>query len=605
MGAFLLCEMVIVFVINQISDSKKITLLNAANKVVTTQFNTVYNSFETLASTVFKGYINKPEIINAFANKKREVLYNLLKEDYTYLSSINFKQIHFHLPNNDSFLRMHKPERFGDDLTDIRYSVEYVNKYHKPIMGLEMGRVVPGFRYVYPLFNTKKEYLGSVETSFSVKAFAHKVEEVFDVHTHFLINKEVYDRKIFEEYKDYYSKSIESEAYILLVREAIRKIKQEEQQIYKVFQNDLKQTINEKMRMNKEFSLEIELGQTSEGHKHKIATFLPLFNIQNQKIAYFVVYQNSDELAHLQEESYYSYGLFTLINILIFILIYKEVNFRENLLMRIKESTQKLRQKRAELEELNNSLEVRIKKEVQKSREHELQLFEVEKMAQMGEMIGNIAHQWRQPLSAIASSSSAIKLHYELEVLNKEGLYNYLDGITRSTQYLSETIDTFRNFVKDDRSVQEASIQEVLEQGLSIVNDSLKSNNIKLHKKYTVEPIRIKTIPKELIQVFINVINNARDIILERKIKNPQIILNVENINETVVISIEDNAGGVPQEILPKVFDLYFTTKHQSRGTGIGLHMSRKIVHDHLKGKMYVHNSSLGARFVMELPLEI
>lgn len=150
--------MVIVFVINQISDSKKITLLNAANRVVTTQFNTVYNSFETLANTVFKGYINKPKIIEAFANKEREVLYNLLKEDYEYLSAINFKQIHFHLPNNDSFLRMHKPEYFGDDLTDIRYSVKYVNQYHKPIMGLEMGRVVPGFRYVYPLFDEKRVF---------------------------------------------------------------------------------------------------------------------------------------------------------------------------------------------------------------------------------------------------------------------------------------------------------------------------------------------------------------------------------------------------------------------------------------------------------------
>lgn len=597
--------MAIVFLINQNSDSKKITLLNAANKVVTTQFNTVYNSFETLANTVFRGYVNKPDVINAFAKREREMLYNLLKEDYDYLSTINFKQIHFHLPNNDSFLRMHKPKRFGDNLAGIRYSVEYVNQYHKPIMGLEMGRVVPGFRYVYPLFDEKNNYLGSVETSFSVKAFAHKVEEVFDVHTHFLINKEVYDHKIFNTYKDYYSKSIESEAYILLVREALRKVKQEEIQIYKVFQGDLKQTITEKMQSNKEFSLEIEFDATMEGHKHKIATFLPLYNIEKQKMAYFVVYQDSDELAHLQEERYYSYGIFTLINILIFILIYKEVNFRENLLARIKESTHKLRQKTVELEQLNNSLELRIKKEVEKSREQELQLFEVEKMAQMGEMIGNIAHQWRQPLSAIATASSAIKLHYELELLNKEDLYNYLDGITRNTQYLSETIDTFRNFVKEDRLVQEANVQTVLEQGLSIVMDSVKSNSIKLIKDYSVEPIKIKTIPKELIQVFINVINNARDIILERSVVNPEIILRVEKVNETIIISIEDNAGGVPKEILPKVFDLYFTTKHQSRGTGIGLHMSRKIVHDHLNGKMYVQNSSLGARFVMELPLEI
>jgi C4-dicarboxylate-specific signal transduction histidine kinase len=266
----------------------------------------------------------------------------------------------------------------------------------------------------------------------------------------------------------------------------------------------------------------------------------------------------------------------------------------------------KVEEKTKELKELNNFLEDKIKEEVEKLRIKEQQLFEIEKMAQMGEMIGNIAHQWRQPLSVISTSASGVKLQEEFGTLNKEDLIKYMDGIVKNTQYLSETIDTFRDFIKEEKKLEEIVLQDTIKTIIEIIDASLKNNFIKLYKELNSStPIKINTISKELSQVIINIINNSKDIIKERKISDPWIKISVKKTNSIAFIIIEDNAGGIPKDIISKIFDPYFTTKHQSIGTGLGLHMSRKIVTESLKGKLYVQNSNNGAQFFIELPINL
>ena len=257
-----------------------------------------------------------------------------------------------------------------------------------------------------------------------------------------------------------------------------------------------------------------------------------------------------------------------------------------------------------ELQELNNSLEIKVKKEVEISLQKDKQLLEQSKLAQMGEMIGNIAHQWRQPLSAISSISSSIQVSNELDILSKEEISKGMEKITEKTLYLSETINTFRDFLKDDKRKEEVILQNKIDKALSIIDATMKDYNIKIINdiNYT-NLIKIFVITGELPQVIINIINNAKDILIENNIENKWIKISLTKNNNKVIISIEDNGGGVPKNILPKIFEPYFTTKHKSQGTGLGLHMSYNIIKKSMNGNLYVKNTKNGAKFFIELPL--
>ncbi len=234
----------------------------------------------------------------------------------------------------------------------------------------------------------------------------------------------------------------------------------------------------------------------------------------------------------------------------------------------------------------------------------QVQLLEQAKMASIGEMIGNIAHQWRQPLSIIRTASTGIKFQKEMGLLTDELLLEELDEINISTMYLSETIETFRNFIKEEKEYKIVVIQDRLNEMFNLLNATLKNNYIELETNISqVEPIEIKLVAGELSQVIINIVNNAKDIFVERNIENPTIILNLSKNKDRVFISIEDNAGGVPKSVINHIFEPYFTTKHKSQGTGLGLYMSHKIVTESLNGKLSVENTSKGARFIIELPL--
>ncbi|MCK5109881.1 MAG: HAMP domain-containing histidine kinase [Arcobacteraceae bacterium] len=236
----------------------------------------------------------------------------------------------------------------------------------------------------------------------------------------------------------------------------------------------------------------------------------------------------------------------------------------------------------------------------------DLQLFASEKMASMGEMIGNIAHQWRQPLSVISTAASGLKVNYEFGILNDKEIPSYMDYIVENANFLSETIDTFRDFIKEKKEIKEVILQERIDMALNIIASTMKDNHIELKNNIDYfNPIKITFIVGELSQVMINILNNAKDILLEKNIKNAWIKLNLKKQEDKVVITIEDNGGGIPEDILPKIFDPYFTTKHQSQGTGLGLHMSYRIIRESLKGKLYVKNTNNGAKFFIELPLDI
>ena len=239
---------------------------------------------------------------------------------------------------------------------------------------------------------------------------------------------------------------------------------------------------------------------------------------------------------------------------------------------------------------MNKKLATRIKKELDKHQEKDRILAQQQKMVAMGQMIENIAHQWRQPLSVISTSASGLKLKKQLNILEDEELIKSIDQIVDTAKYLSDTIDDFRYFFKPQKDKTKFSLAKNIEKSLSFLETVLKENSIKVEFEY--EDIDIIAYETELMQVFINIISNSKDAFIEKKIKDRVIFISIKNFPNRILIEIKDNAGGVEEDILDKVFEPYFTTKHQYNGTGIGLYMSNQIIKTHLNGDIFMKNCS-------------
>ncbi len=281
--------------------------------------------------------------------------------------------------------------------------------------------------------------------------------------------------------------------------------------------------------------------------------------------------------------------------------------YRQNLLKQNNKNLRKLvEEKTYALKEINENLEQRIVIEVDKSQKREKQLFEATKMAQMGEMIGNIAHQWRQPLSVISTSASGMRVQKEYEILTDDKFYEACDMIVKTTTHLSKTIDTFRDFIKEKKEEKQIILQDRIDIAIDITKVTLRDAHITMINNINYDdPIEHIMTVGELSQVIINIINNAKDILIIKKIEEPIITVNLKKQNDIAIISITDNGGGIPLDVMPKIFEPYFTTKHKQQGTGLGLHMSYKIVTESLNGKLYAKNIGNNAVFYIEFPIKL
>ena len=215
---------------------------------------------------------------------------------------------------------------------------------------------------------------------------------------------------------------------------------------------------------------------------------------------------------------------------------------------------------------------------------------EQSKLISMGEMIGNIAHQWRQPLSIISTASTGVLFQKECGVLDDKVLIDSMNSINNSAQYLSKTIDDFRNFIKNDKTEELTSITDALDFAINLTEASLKNNYINLIVNYEGD-ITIHAIKNELVQSFINLLNNAKDaLVASTKEENRFIVITTKLIKDTLEISIKDSAGGIADEIMDRIFEPYFTTKQQSLGTGLGLSIVNKILRDKYHARISVFN---------------
>ncbi|HIP13236.1 MAG TPA: HAMP domain-containing histidine kinase [Arcobacter sp.] len=265
-------------------------------------------------------------------------------------------------------------------------------------------------------------------------------------------------------------------------------------------------------------------------------------------------------------------------------------------------------------ESLNNMAHSLNNSNKEKEDNHHL-LVQSSKMAAMGEMIGNIAHQWRQPLSLISTVTSSMLVQKEIGILKDTDFYDNSEKILSTVSHLSQTIEDFRNFFKESKDTIDFGVNEVINKNLILIGSTLDSNNIKLHKEFQNE-IKTHGLENELTQSILNILNNAKDALLAKEdLKEKLIFINTSTQTigdkEFARIEIIDNAGGVPNKIINNIFEPYFTTKHQSQGTGIGLFMTRQIIVGNMHGYLDVENISYtheqqhytGAQFTINIPI--
>ena len=238
-----------------------------------------------------------------------------------------------------------------------------------------------------------------------------------------------------------------------------------------------------------------------------------------------------------------------------------------------------------------------------KIQQKDKQMLHQSRLAQMGEMMSMIAHQWRQPLNAISLTSSNLQLKCIMDEMDKDFFNKELQFIDEYSQHLSTTIDDFRSFFKENKEKEVTTLIHIVNDILNIVRISIENKNIKIITDLKCH-LNFKTYSNELKQVVLNLIKNAEDALLENKIDNPvitiQTICNADCQNQILII--KDNAGGINEDIIEKVFDPYFSTKKDKDGTGLGLYMSKTIIEEHCGGKLTVSNDRDGAVFSVVLP---
>lgn len=251
------------------------------------------------------------------------------------------------------------------------------------------------------------------------------------------------------------------------------------------------------------------------------------------------------------------------------------------------------------LSDFVKTLQMKIDTEVKKNQEHQLALFAQSRHAQMGEMISMIAHQWRQPLNALSIHTQLVIDRYKHKKLTDQLVEKFEQQSLKKIQYMSKTIDTFRDFFKKDSHKVTYNIFNMLNDTLQIIESTLKHDKITLNINCDKDII-LDGYPKELSQALLNIINNAKDAFNINNIENR--IINIDIINDKdIMIRLEDNAGGIPDDIILDIFQPYFSTKLEKNGTGLGLYMTKMIIEEKCNGKISVTSKNETTTFIINL----
>ena len=257
-----------------------------------------------------------------------------------------------------------------------------------------------------------------------------------------------------------------------------------------------------------------------------------------------------------------------------------------------------------ELLAMNENLQEKVKEELAKNEEQQLMVIRQNRLAQMGEMISMIAHQWRQPLNNLSIINNIVVLKYSKNKLDEKVIDNFKTNSSKQIQQMTKTIDDFRDFFKPDKQKTVFNLNRVIDSTIDILKPMLEKNTIKYSFDFEKE-VDIEGYSNELAQAIFNIINNSIDALSEMEDIQKNISIKIYEDDSNICLSIEDNAGGIPEDIISNIFDPYFSTKTEKNGTGLGLYMTRMIIEEHMNGIISVSNKDDGALFIIKFPKSI
>lgn len=542
-------------------------------------YNAALTSFENSTKVAFNSEINTSDILSIFAassiperkNAAREELYAKLSPLYGSLKAIGIKQLHFHLPNGESFLRMHKPDEYGDLLFSVRPTVKEANTKLKYVKGFEEGRIYNGFRYVYPLFWGGK-HIGSVETSVSSNAITDYIKRSTDKRYRFFIDKTAMQKTVFTHNQEvFYRTTLLSDD--LMVERVIVQDKE-----LAAINVKLRDEVKGRLKKREEFIVSTQL----DGKRYE-AVFMPLKDFAGSYVGYFVWYTQDSTLANINKE-FYSKLIYAGFGLLALALA----------LGRLERELERRRAAEEELAALNEYLEQNVAQKVEELREKNETLLRQSKHAALGEMLSVVAHQWKQPLSVVSLLAQEIE-HDDKK--DSEELKHIAKDILYQVAYMSKTLDDFRNFFTPKKHVDSFLASKSIESALSILEKQLKSLGVTV----TVDGGDFYAIGKQndLTQVIINILNNAKDQIRIVRPTDKNVYISIDAKNRE--IRIADRAGGIKDDDKEFIFEPYFTTKGEEEGNGIGLYMCKLIVTETFGGEIRADNENGGAVFIIKI----
>lgn len=337
--------------------------------------------------------------------------------------------------------------------------------------------------------------------------------------------------------------------------------------------------------------------------KYFAIKIFPLYNVNHALVAKSIFFldvtdKNISYKNSLKQSIYISLALLILATFIV-------NHIFQYLIAKIEVSEEKLKvlnknlEKKVE-EETHKRVSIQLKA-IEEKKEKQQLLINQSKLASMGEMIANIAHQWRQPLMQMSSVFMMLEAYQEKNKLSKEVLIGKIKEGKNLINFMSMTIEDFRNFYRADKKKEAFLLEEALKNALTIVNASLSSHNIYVEINIDKPKIIVCGYKNEFSQALLNIISNAKDILVQKAVKNPQITIDIFTQGNQNIIKISDNAGGIDKKILHKIFNPYFTTKKAHSGTGIGLYITKIIIEKNMQGKLEVSNSSKGACFAISV----
>jgi len=564
---FVLIQLLLIIPPWQYLQEKYRAIEHHRTEMLRNSYNIAVESYNKTATLLYTEIIDHADILRWVAlantteiaqqNHARQQLYLVLKDTYQHLNYLDLRQLHFQLPDGTSFLRFHRPDKFGDKLFDVRYSLMWANTQKKPIFGFEEGRIYNGFRYVFPLFYENK-HIGSVETSVAFPAIEKVIRQVIRGEFMLLLKKQMVADTVFASEQDNYQPVTLSDAYVEETAAAKN---------HKEISSPLLAQINHQLRPNVHQQLKAEqsfVADTRVEGKDYIATFVPINNVQQKNVGYLVAYDQNSELRELQFLFYQRYAELGAVNMLIFIFFVSVL---------------------------------RSKNQIASQNTHLNSL-----MQEKNDLMGIVAHDLKNPLSAI--KGYAEELHEEADEMTLEEIRLYASKIEDSSQRMFSLISNLLdvNAVESGRikiTKQKMSLGQVLAECVARHRDRAIQKNITL--EFSGTACSIETDAQLFHQIMDNLISNA----IKYSPPRTRVSVQVSVVDGKIYCVVEDQGPGLSNEDQAKLFGKFTRlTPVPTAGehsTGLGLFIVKKLV-DTLKGKIWCESKlGQGSRFIVQL----